>query len=121
VDPAEDFAARAEAYRRELRVHCYRLTGSFDEAEDLVQETLLHAWRSRDQLEDGAVLRAWLYKIATNTCLDFLRRLERRTCSWRSGCRWCSAEIFRRRPDEPPGRHTSYEHFRRAVGAPYAQ
>jgi RNA polymerase sigma-70 factor (ECF subfamily) len=78
MDPGEDFAAQAEAHRRELRVHCYRLTGSFDEAEDLVQETLLRAWRGRDQLEDGAVLRAWLYKIATNTCLDFLRRVERR-------------------------------------------
>jgi RNA polymerase sigma-70 factor (TIGR02960 family) len=59
-------------------VHCYRLTGSFDQAEDLVQETLLHAWRSRDQFEDEAGLRAWLYKIATNACLDFLRRVERR-------------------------------------------
>jgi RNA polymerase sigma-70 factor (TIGR02960 family) len=78
VSSAEDFAARAETHRRELRVHCYRLTGSFDEAEDLVQETLLHAWRSRDQLEDGTALRAWLYRIATNTCLDFLRRVERR-------------------------------------------
>jgi RNA polymerase sigma-70 factor (TIGR02960 family) len=75
---AEDFAARAEAYRRELRVHCYRLTGSFDEAEDLVQETLLRAWRSQGQLEDGTSLRAWLYKIATNISLDFLRRCERR-------------------------------------------
>jgi RNA polymerase sigma-70 factor (ECF subfamily) len=78
VDRAEDFTGRAEAYRRELRVHCYRLTGSFDEAEDLVQETLLRAWRGREQLEDDAGLRAWLYKIATNVCLDFLRRVERR-------------------------------------------
>ena len=74
----EDFVARAEEHRRELRVHCYRLTGSFDEAEDLVQDTLVRAWRSQDQLTDGANLRAWLYKIATNTCLDFLRRVERR-------------------------------------------
>ncbi|MGI5170017.1 RNA polymerase subunit sigma-70 [Spirillospora sp. CA-253888] len=78
MTPAEDFAVRTEAHRRELRVHCYRLTGGFDEAEDLVQETLLRAWRSRDQLEDGANLRAWLYKIATNVCLDFLRRVDRR-------------------------------------------
>jgi RNA polymerase sigma-70 factor (TIGR02960 family) len=74
----DDFAARAETHRRELRVHCYRLTGSFDEAEDLVQEVLVRAWRSRDQLADDAGLRAWLYKIATNICLDFLRRVERR-------------------------------------------
>ena len=78
MEPADDFATRAEAHRRELRVHCYRLTGSFDEAEDLVQETLLRAWRSRGQLRDAARLRAWLYKIATSTCLDFLRRVERR-------------------------------------------
>jgi RNA polymerase sigma-70 factor (ECF subfamily) len=78
VGPADDFATRTEAHRRELRVHCYRLTGSFDEAEDLVQETLLRAWRSRGQLRDDASLRAWLYKIATSTCLDFLRRLDRR-------------------------------------------
>ena len=78
MGPADDFAARTEEHRRELRVHCYRLTGSFDEAEDLVQETLLRAWRSRGQLRDDASLRAWLYKIATSTCLDFLRRLDRR-------------------------------------------
>jgi RNA polymerase sigma-70 factor (ECF subfamily) len=63
-------------------VHCYRLTGSFDEAEDLVQETLLRAWRSRDQLRDAASLRAWLYKVATSTCLDFLRRVDRRPRSY---------------------------------------
>jgi RNA polymerase sigma-70 factor (TIGR02960 family) len=78
VDRDEDFVGRAEVYRRELRVHCYRLTGSFDEAEDLVQETMLRAWRSREQLEDDAGLRAWLYRIATNICLDFLRRVGRR-------------------------------------------
>jgi RNA polymerase sigma-70 factor (TIGR02960 family) len=78
VELAEDFATRADTHRRELRVHCYRLTGSFDEAEDLVQETLLRAWRGRDQLRDAASLRAWLYQVATSTCLDFLRRVERR-------------------------------------------
>ena len=77
MDLSEDFAARAEAHRRELRVHCYRLTGSFDEAEDLVQETLLHAWRSHDQLVDETGLRAWLYKIATNACLDALDKRPR--------------------------------------------
>lgn len=74
----DEFTSRAETHRRELRIHCYRLTGSFDEAEDLVQDTLLRAWRSRDQLADDANLRAWLYRIATNTCLDFLRRVDRR-------------------------------------------
>jgi RNA polymerase sigma-70 factor (ECF subfamily) len=78
MEVAEDFAQRAEAFRRELRVHCYRLTGSFDEAEDLVQEAMLRAWRGRDQLEDGANLRGWLYKIATHVCLDFLRGVDRR-------------------------------------------
>ncbi|GGK63527.1 RNA polymerase sigma factor [Planomonospora parontospora subsp. parontospora] len=72
------FAERAEAHRRELHVHCYRMLGSFDEAEDLVQETFLRAWRRRDTLRDGDGLRAWLYRIATNACLDHLRAHPRR-------------------------------------------
>ena len=71
------FAARAEPHRRELHVHCYRMLGSFEAAEDAVQETLLRAWRNRESFA-GAQFRAWLYKIATNVCLDELRRRERR-------------------------------------------
>jgi RNA polymerase sigma-70 factor, ECF subfamily len=72
------FASLVEPHRRELHVHCYRMMGSFEEAEDLVQETLLRAWRSREQFEGGALLRAWLYRIATNACLRALRRSPRR-------------------------------------------
>jgi RNA polymerase sigma-70 factor (ECF subfamily) len=77
--PVEDpaFGARVERHRRELHVHCYRMLGSFDEAEDLVQETYLRAWRHRDSRTDDANVRAWLYKIATNVCLDGLRRSKR--------------------------------------------
>ncbi|MEU6351146.1 sigma-70 family RNA polymerase sigma factor [Streptomyces sp. NPDC047072] len=73
-----DFAALAEHHRREIQAHCYRMTGSYDEAEDLVQETLLRAWRARDGFQGRASARTWLYRIATNTCLDFLRRTARR-------------------------------------------
>ncbi|GHE48775.1 RNA polymerase sigma factor [Streptosporangium violaceochromogenes] len=74
----DGFGERLEGHRRELHVHCYRMTGSFDEAEDLVQETFLRAWRRRDALRDGDGLRAWLYRIATNACLDHLRAHSRR-------------------------------------------
>lgn len=73
-----DFAALTEQYRREIQVHCYRMTGSYDEAEDLVQETFLRAWRARERFEGRAGARTWLYRIATNTCLDLLRRTARR-------------------------------------------
>ena len=72
------FAELAERHRRELHVHCYRMLGSFEEAEDLVQETLLRAWRSRADLEREEWFRAWAYKIATNACLDKIRRDGRR-------------------------------------------
>ncbi len=76
-----EFAARAERHRRELHVHCYRMMGSFEEAEDLVQETLLRAWRNRGELEQDQYLRAWLYKIATNACLDAIKAKKRRVPS----------------------------------------
>jgi RNA polymerase sigma-70 factor (ECF subfamily) len=72
------FAALAERYRRELQVHCYRMLGSFLDAEDLVQETLLRAWRSRAQFQGRSSFRAWLYRIATNACLDALASNARR-------------------------------------------
>jgi RNA polymerase sigma-70 factor (TIGR02960 family) len=68
--------AAFEAHRRELHVHCYRMVGSFDEAEDLVQETFLRAWKARERFTGN--VRAWLYKVATNACLDALRRTRRR-------------------------------------------
>src|SRR5215204_5414285 len=74
-----EFAQHVNRHRRELHVHCYRMLGSFDEAEDLVQETFLRAWRARDSLGGGANVREWLYKIATNACLDALRVRSRRT------------------------------------------
>ena len=75
---AEVFRALAEPHRRELQVHCYRMVGSLHEAEDLVQETMLRAWRRRDTYAGRAPFRAWLYGIATNTCLDALAARARR-------------------------------------------
>src|SRR4249919_454780 len=68
------FATLVERHRRELHVHCYRMVGSFEEAEDLVQETFLRAWRRRETFEGRSTFRAWLYKIATNACLDLLAK-----------------------------------------------
>ena len=71
------FAQATERHRRELHVHCYRMLGSFEEAEDAVQETMLRAWRARSSF-DGTQPRAWLYRIATNACLDAIRARNRR-------------------------------------------
>ncbi|MBO9531744.1 MAG: RNA polymerase subunit sigma-70 [Solirubrobacteraceae bacterium] len=73
----DTFETQVRAHSRELRVHCYRMTGSFEESEDLVQETFLRAWRKREQFAGRASLRAWLYKIATNACLDALDKRPR--------------------------------------------
>ena len=71
------FAELTQRHRRELHVHCYRMLASFDEAEDAVQETFLRAWRRRDSFEGDTLFRAWLYRIATNVCLDMLRTRSR--------------------------------------------
>ncbi|HZD02592.1 MAG TPA: RNA polymerase subunit sigma-70 [Actinomycetes bacterium] len=80
----KDFAVLAERHRRELHVHCYRMLGSFDEAEDAVQETFLRAWRNRASFEGDTLFRAWLYRIATNVCLDMIRSRSRRVSELRS-------------------------------------
>ena len=73
------FGTITEPYCRALHVHCYRMLGSLQDAEDLVQETLLRAWQRRATYAGRAPLRAWLYKIATNLCLDTLAQRKRRT------------------------------------------
>jgi RNA polymerase sigma-70 factor (ECF subfamily) len=74
----EAFRSLTDPYRRELQVHCYRILGSVQDAEDMLQETLLSAWRGLDQFEGRASMRTWLYRIATNRCLNALRDSSRR-------------------------------------------
>lgn len=75
---AEKFAEQAEKSRRELLAHCYRMLGSADEAEDVVQETFLRAWRAYATFEGRSSVRVWLYRIATNTCLNALQNRKSR-------------------------------------------
>ncbi len=74
----EEFPTVAESYRRELTAHCYRMTGSVSDAEDLVQETYLRAWRAFEDFEGRSSVRTWLYRIATNVCLTNLESKSRR-------------------------------------------
>jgi RNA polymerase sigma-70 factor (ECF subfamily) len=75
------FSGLVERYRPELQVHCYRMVGSFEDSEDLTQETFLRAWRKRAGFRGRSTFRAWLYRIATNACLDALSRRPRRASS----------------------------------------
>ena len=94
----EAFRELTDPYRRELQLHCYRILGSVQDAEDMLQETLLAAWRGLDRFEERASMRAWLYKIATNRCLNSLR--DQRAGGPRSRP---SPGRGRRRPSPPAG------------------
>jgi RNA polymerase sigma-70 factor (ECF subfamily) len=75
---ADAFRELTEPYRRELQVHCYRMLGSFHDAEDALQDTLLAAWQNLARFEARASVRTWLYRISTNRCLNALRSARRR-------------------------------------------
>ena len=90
----DSFEQLLGAHRRELLVHCYRMLGSWTDAEDVFQEVSLRAWRGLARFEARASVRAWLYKIATNTCLTALRGRSRRTLPdpVRGRCRRCTLD-----------------------------
>src|SRR5262245_13549522 len=74
----EAFGQLTDPYRRELQVHCYRILGSVQDAEDALQETMLAAWKGLPAFEQRASIRTWLYQVATNRCLNALRSASRR-------------------------------------------
>jgi RNA polymerase sigma-70 factor, ECF subfamily len=92
-----EFSRLTEPYRHELQLHCYRILGSLQDAEDIVQETLLRAWRRLNTYEGRASLRAWLYKIATNACFDALAKRPHRVLPMAH-----SAPADPRQPFAPP-------------------
>jgi RNA polymerase sigma-70 factor (TIGR02960 family) len=118
------FRDLTEPYRHELQLHCYRIVGSTQDAEDLVQETLLGAWRGLDQFTERASIRTWLYRIATNRSLDALRASARRpqrleplndppTPSRLTEAIWLEPypdTLIEGIADQAPGPETRYEH-----------
>jgi len=78
VPAQQEFIDQAAPFRAELIAHCYRMLGSVQDAEDLVQETYLRGWRGYEAFEEQAALRTWLYRIATNACLRALQSRARR-------------------------------------------
>src|SRR5688572_6018824 len=121
------FRELTDPYRRELQVHCYRILGSVQDAEDLLQETLLAAWRGLDGFQERASLRSWMYRIATNRCLNALRASSRREVpsmieppepTRRSEPVWLQPypdALLEGVPDSAPGPEARYE-TREAVG-----
>jgi RNA polymerase sigma factor (sigma-70 family) len=101
----EAFRALTEPHRRELQVHCYRMLGSYQDAEDALQDTLLAAWQGLGGFEGRASIRTWLYRIATTRCLNALRSASRRPAK-----EWNIPEV---EPPEPTGSAKPYgsSHF----------
>jgi RNA polymerase sigma-70 factor (ECF subfamily) len=119
------FREMIEPYQRELQVHCYRFLGSVQDAEDMLQETLLSAWRSLGAFEQRATLRTWLYRIATSRCLNALRAASRRPAMTAPALSFDPPEptrlteitwlepypdlLLENLPDSAPGPHARYE------------
>src|SRR3989441_11001531 len=96
------FQRLTDRYRRELLLHCYRMLGSFHDAEDALQETLLRAWRGLESFQGRSALRPWLYRIATNACLDVIASRRRRALPNATGPAAGAGEALPRPAMEPP-------------------